>query len=393
MVRVAQVVTRFIAGAGGVALRGALALDADRFSVTILAADGGPLFDEAERAGLRVVRLRHMRPELSPLEDWRGLGELQDLLARGGFDLVHTHSAKAGALGRLAAHRIGMAGVVHTLHGFPFHEFQSPLRRRAYIETERRLGRITDQFLAIGSAVAAEAVRLGIAQPERIRSIASAIDPVGLEPATRAMREAARLLIGLPGAAKVVGTVGRLDYQKAPEVMVAAARGLDRPDVRFVWVGGGPLEQSVRRLIERSGLASRFLLLGERSDVKRLLPAFDVFAMASRYEGLPCAIVEAIAAGIPVVATAVNAVPEVVIPGRTGLLVPPAAPEQLGRALAYLLDNPDDAARMAIAARAAVGERFRPDELGRDLTDVYWRALGHAPGVVGLPLAAVEPQP
>ena len=392
MVNVAQVVTRFIAGAGGVALRGALALDRDRFSVTILSHDGGPLFAEAERAGFQVVRLRHMCPELSPLQDRRALNELQARLAEGGFEVVHTHSAKAGALGRVAAHRLGIPGIVHTLHGFPFHEFQSGLRRRAYIETERRLGRITGQFLAVGAAVAAEAIRLRIAPPERIRTIASAIDPIGLEPPSAAARVAARLLIGLPAAARVVGTVGRLDYQKAPEDMVAAARGLPDAEVRFVWVGGGPLRDSVQRLIERHGLASRFLLLGERDDVTRLLPAFDVFAMASRYEGLPCAIVEAIAAGIPVVATAVNAVPEVVIPGRTGLLVPPAAPGHLSRAIAYLLDQPQEAARMAAAARSALGDRFRPDELGRDLTDVYGRALGHPVEVVGMPLAAVGPR-
>ena len=392
MVRVAQVVTRFIAGAGGVALRGALALDRDRFAVTILSQDGGPLFAEAERAGLQVIRLRHMRPELSPLEDRRALSELQERLAQGGFEVVHTHSSKAGALGRLAAHRVGVPGIVHTLHGFPFHEFQSRIRRHAYIETERRLGRITDQFLAVGAAVAAEAIRLRIAPPERIRTIASAIDPVGLEPASPATRSAARLLIGLPASAKVVGTVGRLDYQKAPEDMVAAARRLTDADVRFVWVGGGPLQDSVQRLIDREDLASRFLLLGERDDVKRLLPAFDVFAMSSRYEGLPCAIVEAIAAGIPVVATAVNAVPEVVIPGRTGLLVPPAAPDQLGRAVAYLLHHPQEAAEMAVAARSALGDRFRPDELGRDLTDVYSRALGRTAGAVAMPLAAVGPR-
>jgi glycosyltransferase involved in cell wall biosynthesis len=392
MVRVAQVVTRFIAGAGGVALRGAQALDRDRFSVTILSQDGGPLFAEAERAGLQVVRLRHMRPELSPSEDRRALNELKERLAEGGFEIVHTHSAKAGALGRLAAHRLGVPGIVHTLHGFPFHEFQSRIRRHAYIETERRLGRITDQFLAVGAAVAAEAIRLRIAPPERILTIASAIDPVGLEPASPATRSAARLLIGLPASAKVVGTVGRLDYQKAPADMVAAARGLTDADVRFVWVGGGPLQDSIQRSIDREGLASRFLLLGERDDVRRLLPAFDVFAMASRYEGLPCAVVEAIAAGIPVVATAVNAVPEVVIPGRTGLLVPPAAPDQLGRALAYLLYHPEEAAEMAVAARSALGDRFRPDELGRDLTDVYSRALGRTAGGAGMPLAAVGPR-
>jgi glycosyltransferase involved in cell wall biosynthesis len=99
--------------------------------------------------------------------------------------------------------------------------------------------------------------------------------------------------------------------------------------------------------------------------------------MSSLYEGLPCAVVEAISAVVPVVATAVNAVHEVVVPGRTGLLVPPGAPRELGRALAYALDHPEDAARMAAAARVLIGERFLPDRLGRDLEDVYDRALAH----------------
>jgi glycosyltransferase involved in cell wall biosynthesis len=386
MIHVAQVVTRFIAGAGGVALRGALALDRRRFSVTILAADGGPLLGEAERAGLEVVRLRHLLPEIAPWDDWRALGELTERLAAGRFDVVHTHSAKAGALGRLAAHRVGVPLIVHTLHGFPFHEFQSAPRRAAYIRIERRLGRITDRFLAIGAAVAAEAVRLGIAEPERILTVASAVDPTGLHPPSPAEREAARRLLGVPLAAAVVGTVGRLDEQKAPEDMVAAAAALDRPDVRFVWVGGGPLERSVRRRVERSGLAGRFLLLGERGDVRRLLAGFDLFAMSSLYEGLPCAIVEAIAAGIPVVATAVNAVPEVVVPGRTGLLVAPRAPRQLSRALAYALDHPEAAARMAAAARVQIGDRFAPDALGRDLEETYEGSPARAAGSRPAPL-------
>jgi glycosyltransferase involved in cell wall biosynthesis len=390
MVRVAQVVTRFIAGAGGVALRGALALDRRRFSVTILSADGGPLLEEAERAGLEVVRLRHLLPEIAPWDDWQALGELRERLAERRFDVVHTHSAKAGALGRLAAHRLGVPGIVHTLHGLPFHEFQSAPRRAAYIGIERRLGRITDRFLAIGAAVAAEAIRLGIAHPERVLTVASAVDPAGLHLPSTPEREAARRLLGLPLTATVIGTVGRLDHQKAPEDMIAAAAGLGRPDVRFVWVGGGPLERSVRRQVQRAGMSSRFLLLGERSDVLRLLPGFDLFAMSSLYEGLPCAIVEAIGAGIPVVATAVNAVPEVVVPGRTGLLVAPRAPRQLSRALAYLLDHPEVGARMAAAARAQIGDRFRPDALGRDLAETYEGALAHSERARPTPLVTAE---
>jgi glycosyltransferase involved in cell wall biosynthesis len=381
MRRVAQVITRFIAGAGGVALRGAMALDPDRYSVAILSADGGPLLAEAEKAGFEVIRLRHMRPELSLREDPRALQELIAELRNGHFDIVHTHSSKAGALGRFAAHRVGVPGIVHTFHGFPFHNFQSWPLRATYVEIEKRLGRITDQFLAVGGAVAAQAISLRIAPAERIRAIGSAIE-TDIPQATESNRLTARRRLGLPDDALVVGTVGRLAPQKAPHDMVAAIEAMGRDDVYCVWVGGGPLMQATRTLVERRGLAKRFLLLGERQDVGALLPAFDVFALASLYEGLPCSIVEAITCGVPVVATAVNAVPEVVVPGRTGLLVPPGAPKLLGKAIAYLLDHPDEGARMARAARTQLGDRFDPAVLGRDLAEIYELALnGTAPAV------------
>ncbi len=367
-------ITRFIAGAGGVALRGALALDPTRYSVTILAAAGGPLLAEAEKAGFEVVRLRHMVPVVSLRTDPQALRELTGELRNGRFDIVHTHSAKAGALGRIAAYRVGVPAIVHTFHGFPFHDFQLWPLRAAYIQIEKRLGRITDQFLAVGGAVAAQAINLRIAPAERIRTIASAID-LNIPPASPGNRAAARRLMDLPDDALVVGTVGRLAPQKAPQDMVAAIAAMDRANVYCVWVGDGPMREEVARLVERRNLANRFLLLGERRDVAALLPGFDVFALSSHYEGLPCSLVEAMTCGLPVVATAVNAVPEVVVPGRTGLLVPAAAPALLGRALAYLLDHPSEGSRMAAAARVQLGDRFDPEVLGRDLAETYEMAL------------------
>jgi glycosyltransferase involved in cell wall biosynthesis len=368
------VVTRFIAGAGGVALRGALALDPNEYSVTVFSAPGGSLLAEAEKAGFKVVRLRHMRPELNLREDPSALRELLGELRRGQFDIVHTHSAKAGVLGRLAAYRAAVPAIVHTFHGFPFHDFQLAPKRAAYIAIERQLGRITDQFLAVGGAVAAQAISLRIAPTERVRTIASAIE-LNILPASPANRAAARRLMGVPESAQVVGTVGRLAPQKAPQDMVTAMESMGRSDVLFVWVGDGPLRQEVARLIERRKLTKNFLLLGERTDVAALLPGFDIFALASHYEGLPCSVVEAMTCGVPVVATAVNAVPEVVVPGRTGLLVPPGAPALLGRAMAYLLDHPAEGARMSVAARNQLGDRFHPEVLGRDLAETYELAL------------------
>jgi glycosyltransferase involved in cell wall biosynthesis len=371
--RVAHVVTKFTAGAGGIALRGALGLDPERYSSTILTADGGSLIGVAEEAGLEVVRLRHMSPGrgVYPHADSQGFRELVAHLAGGRFDLVHTHSAKAGGLGRMAARRAGVPGIVHTFHGFPFHEFQSPLRRRTLVDIERRLGRITDYFMAAGTMVAADAVRLKIAPPERIRAFATVPIGDGIVPVTEPARREARRRLGIPHEAKVVGTVARLDDQKSPRDMVAAIAALRRSDVYMLWVGDGELRPETERLIARHGLAERFLLLGHRTDVPELLPAFDVFAMSSLYEGLPCAIVEAMVCGLPVVATAVNSVPEIVIAGKTGLLARPRDPASLSRALGYLLEHPDEAASMAAAARSSLGDRFRAQALGDDLMEVY----------------------
>jgi glycosyltransferase involved in cell wall biosynthesis len=357
-----------------------------------MSADEGPLLAQAEEAGLGVVRLRHMNPEIRPLEDRRAFHEIVDELERGNggaFDLVHTHSTKAGALGRMAARRAGVPAVVHTFHGFPFHGFQSAARRRMYIEAERRLGRITDQFVAVGAAVAAEAVCLKIAPPDRISTIASAIEPT-INPVTPAARSRARLLLGLPDRAPVVGTIGRLDFQKAPMDLIEAVASLRRPDLYTVWVGGGPWRADVERCIERHGLTDRFLLLGERRDVADLLPGFDVFAMSSLYEGLPCALAEAMTCGIPVVATAVNAVPELVAPGKTGILAPPGDPAALAQGLGYLLDHPAEAAQMAAAGRRLVGDRFHPEHLGRDIDRIYEAALGRGLLADGSPSSRLE---
>lgn len=384
-IRVAVVITRLQAGAGGVALRGALALDPLRYQATIIAGDTGDSADSdgsgdsmlvrAQTAGLRVVNVPELVSPIAPNKDLRALRRLTAQLTEGGYDVVHTHSAKAGALGRLAAERAGTARVVHTFHGLPFHEFQSRARQATYVSIERYLGRRTDVFLAVGGAVAAEVVRRGIAAPERVRVINPAIEP-GTVLASPAIRAAARRRLGVPVGCKVVGTVGRVDYQKAPEDFVDAIAELNRADVFAVWIGDGPMRQEMESRAQRRRLDGRFSCVGHRHDVAGLLPGFDVFLMASRYEGLPCAIAEAMTAGLPVVATAVNSVPDVVLPGETGLLAAPERPRQLAAAVAYMLDEPAEATRMAAAARRLIAGRFTPESLALVLDAAYRNGAG-----------------
>jgi glycosyltransferase involved in cell wall biosynthesis len=386
--RVAVVVTRFTAGAGGVALRGAVGLDPTRWDVRILYGAGDALASQAEQAGLEVHRLAHMRHDVAPRDDLAGVREVAGLLEEHDIELVHTHSAKAGAIGRFAARRVGIPAV-HTLHGFPFHDFQSPLVRQVYVRAERRLGRITDQFMAVGSQVAADAIRLGIAQPDRIRVVASAIDLDGPR-RTPATRHRARLLLGLPEDAEVVGTVGRLDFQKAPEHFLEAVAASRRPALHAVWVGDGPLLDRTAARARRLGIADRVHLLGQRDDVAALLPGFDVFAMSSRYEGMPCALAEAMVCGIPAAATAVNSVPEMIVPGRTGLLARAGEPASLARAVDHLLDHPLAAQRMAEEARELVTRSWSTSDLASAVGDAYEAALGTGPATAPLPR---QPQP
>jgi glycosyltransferase involved in cell wall biosynthesis len=388
-VRVAQIITRFMAGAGGVALRGALALDADRYEVVFVVGSGDRLIKEAQAAGFAVVLMDRLRSEIALADDRRALAELKGFLGAQHFDIVHTHSAKAGALGRLAARHAGVQRIVHTYHGFPFHQFQSRLRAATYVRIERSLGKFTDAFLAVGPAVAAEAIQRRIASPERVRTIGVAVS-AGPAPGASDRAEARRLL-GIPPGMHVVGTVGRLDFQKAPDDFVTALADLGRDDVYGVWIGDGPLRAETERLAARHGLAGRMSFVGERTDVGALLPGLDVFAMASRYEGLPCAIVEAMAAARPVVATAVNAVPNVVVAGETGLLVPAGRPELLSRALRHLIDNPAVAARLGAAARSRLGEELTPAALGAVLDEVYRTPPAALRALPSAPLEVVAP--
>ncbi|GAA3585029.1 glycosyltransferase [Kribbella ginsengisoli] len=369
-IEVAQIVTRFIAGAGGVALRGVLPLDPNRYAVTIITGQGGPLTERAEAAGFRVVIEPSLVSPLSPRDDRTALRRLTMLCEAGGFDVVHTHSAKAGALGRLAAHRAAVPMIVHTYHGFPFHEFQNPVRKAAYVAIERRLASITDAVLAIGSGVATEALRRGLATPSSLRTIAPVVEAVTV-PKTAESRAAARMALGLADDGLVVGTVGRVDYQKAPEHLIAAIANLRHHDATAVWIGSGPGLAAARELVRRAGLFDRFVFAGERSDVASLLPAFDVFAMASRYEGLPCAVVEAMRCGVPVVATAVNSVPDLVIPGESGVLVPPGRPELLAAAIDGVLDEPRTAERLVRQGRVLAGATFDAERLADVLDQVY----------------------
>jgi glycosyltransferase involved in cell wall biosynthesis len=386
-VKVLHVITRLEAGAGGNTLVSALGMDPRCYDVWIAAGGRGPLWDRADRAGIRTVRVPGFRREVSPARDAAVLVRLVRLIRAERFAIVHVHEAKAGFLGRIAAALCGTPVVVITLHG------RDPWWRTAadtetglrdvmphglwlYSALERMARPLTDAFVAVAPTVARDAVQARIAAPGRTDVAASAVDldaiPYERDPSVRAE-------LGIPPDVPVVGMVGRLDRQKAPLdfVRMAVHVAALRPRTRFVVTGDGELQSDMHHLARSLGV--EVLFTGFRQDAARVASAFDVFVVSSLYEGVGRSVTEAMASGRPVVATSVDGVADVVTHGATGLLAAPRDPDGLAARVVWLLDHPGEAARMGAQARDLVRTLFAPERMCAVLDEIYSSLLGTGP--------------
>jgi glycosyltransferase involved in cell wall biosynthesis len=356
-----------------------------RFEVVVAAHGDGPLVAAARDAGATFVPLRHVRRPLNPVRDLLGLLELVALIRRRRPDIVHVNSSKAGVLGRVAALLTRVPITVFTVHGWAFKAYSgvaSALYRLAdglmaaattvticVTETERAAGLAARTCRAGRTVVIANAVDVGAA--ERARGD-------GPPPLVAADRER------LTGDPPRIVTVGRLAFPKDPLTLVRALARVRARGGRFraSFVGDGPEAEDVAAELRALGLESDVELCGARSDVGAVLARSDVFVLASRSEGGPISILEAMAAGLPVVASDVGGVREQVADGVTGLLVPPGDPEALAGALERLLADPELRRRLGAAGLERARERFDVSRLRAEHLELYDRELARR----GLPI-------
>jgi glycosyltransferase involved in cell wall biosynthesis len=295
--------------------------------------------------------------QINPLKDLAALFRLAGLIRRRNYTIVHTHSSKAGIIGRWAAKLGGAPVIVHTVHGWGFHERQHPLLRRLYVALEKLTLRVTDRLIVVSLQDIEKGLEEGVGAPEEYVMIRSGIelDRFG-HPLVSG--EETRATLGIPADAPVVGTVTRLSPQKSPLDFVRAASRVaaDMPDAYFLMVGDGPLKDDVDSLIRDVGISGRVLMTGLRRDVPELLAAMDIFVLTSLWEGLPRVLPQAMAAGLPIVATAVDGNMEAISHGANGLLVPPGEPAALAGAVLKLLTDQELARKLATAGREGVQE-------------------------------------
>ena len=301
----------------------------------------GSLIDEVRQRAVPLTILRQMVRQISPFNDMAALWKMTALMRREGYQIVHTHSSKAGILGRIAARLAGVPVILHTVHGWSFHDYMSPLVRNIYIFLERWCETFTDALIVVARQDIDKGLQAGIGKADKYHLIRSAIpldefDPLLYE------RQAVRSELGIPADAFVIGNVGRFSAQKNPLdwVKIAGEVGRRHPQTHFLLVGDGPLRAEVEKQLETEGLSGRATLTGLRRDPARMMAAMDIFLLTSLWEGLPRAIPEAMSMQLPVIANLADGTAEAIIDGQTGYLcVPGDLPAMVERCSQLIVDQ------------------------------------------------------
>lgn len=393
--KIIHVITRLDwGGAAQNTLLTLLGHDRSRFEPAVVAgragrwdAQGGDHATEANRqqlirAGIGCEMLPTLTRGISPLDDVVAFWHLVRLFRRERPALVHTHTSKAGVLGRLAAWAAGVELVVHTPHGHVFYGHFSRVISRIFLWIEKLLAMGTTHMIALTEAERDEYLVLKVGRADRYSVVPSGID---LERYRRvgSARDTARPRpsgFDCPADAIVIGSVGWLTDVKGHRFLIEAVAGLkaSQPRLHLVIIGSGHMREDYLALAERLGLGASLHLLGSRRDVPDCLAGMDLFVLPSLNEGMGRALIEAMAAGLPVVASRVGGVPAVVEDRRTGLLVPPGDAAALAQAVDELLQRPDWARELGDAASRSIGERFSSAAMVKAIEAVYDRLLSAA---------------
>ena len=352
----------------------------DRGYETILvkgteAAAEGDMLDFARELNVHPVVVPQLGREIRWWDDVLAFWKLLALIRRERPDIVHTHTAKAGMLGRVAAWLAGVPLVVHTFHGHVFQGYFSPGRTRLFVAIERWLAGRTHRLVAVSARVREEIVARGVG-----RTVPFHVVPVGLDLRRFAdcdpQRGELRSELGLSAGTPLVGIVARLVPIKRHEVFLAAAAAVASrlPTCRFLVVGDGERRAALEGIARELGIADHVRFLGWRRDLDRIYADLDVAVLTSANEGSPVSLIEAMASGVPVVGPRVGGVPDVIDHGTTGFIVSPGDAAPVAAAVLRLLDDAELRRKMSAAARERALRLYGAERLVADIAALYREA-------------------
>jgi glycosyltransferase involved in cell wall biosynthesis len=343
----------------------------------------GSLIERAKNYGYRVIVVDEMLRSILPVKDFRTYRRITKLLEEIKPDVVHTHSSKAGIIGRWAADRAKVPVIVHTIHGLAFTASTSRMVNAVYRKLEKQTAPLTTKIVCVADAMAEQSRRAGIGRPEQYVTVYSGMEtqPFLDPPVPRAEM---RRKLGLSDAHVAVGTIARLFHLKGHDDLLDLAPELCRkhPNLRFLWVGDGLLREAFERRIAAMNLADRFILTGlvPPTEIPQLTGAMDVLVHPSRREGLARAIVQGQLAGAPAIAYDIDGNREGLIHGETGYIIPPFDARRLAEHVSELVEDAEKRRAMGAAGRAFALARFDAKVMVDALERVYASCVARAAG-------------
>lgn len=382
-VRVLHIITRMIVGgAQENTLLSVEGLDAmPEYDVTLISGidkgKEGELLSRA-RETTKLIVVPEMVRSINPFADLKAFWRLYSLIREGRYHIVHTHSSKAGVLGRLAAWLAGTPIIVHTLHSLVFHDYQPWLVNRAWWLAKKICAPVTDFYISVSEIIVKKAIAAGIAEPERFRTIYSGMELDWFLNA-KFDAEAVKREFGIPLDAAVVGKIARLFELKGHDQLMDAAPEIVRrvPNVRFFLIGDGVLLEHLRERARGYGILDNFVFAGliDRERIPEMISAMDVVVHTSLREGLARVLPQSLAMGKPCVSFDIDGAPEVVIDDKTGYLVEPFDYETLADRVARLLEDKEMRDRFGENGRRHVDPNFRAEKMVADIAAVYQMLL------------------
>ena len=315
--------------------------------------------------------------KISPLKDIKAFLEIYKLIKTKKYDIVHTHSSKAGILGRWAAKFAGVRIIVHTPHGHVFYGYFNAFVTYFFILIERATALITSKIIALTNIGLDEHIAFKIAKRDKFIQIYSGIDIEACQSSLMGVEDICRSL-DVKDSNIVFGTISRLTHIKGNKNLVEAFALVVKviPDARLLLIGEGEERMEIEEIINELKISDSVKLLGFRKDICELLKVIDVFVMASLNEGMGRVVLEAMASGKPVIATKTGGVPELVLNGKTGTLVEPANVDELAQAMIDLGNNRDKMQLFSSEGMKRVSDKFSIEKMVNDIDQLYDELTG-----------------
>ena len=365
-----------IGGSGTNTLSTMLGLSKDRYEPELACGSEGPLIKEAKKNNLIFNKIPHLKNEINIFYDLLALFELISLIMRREYSIIHTHNSKAGILGRIAANICRAPIIIHTQHSCVFkYGTLNYFQKKFYYFLEKISAKFTDKIIYISEPLRREFLNAKIGSEKKSVTIYSGIEIEKFKVDVDVLKKKSRL--GLKSSDFIVGIVSRLEPGKGNEFIIKSIPKIIQKisNIKFIFVGGGPLKANLETLSESFGVREKIMFLGLRDDVPGLLQIFDIVCLASLYEGMSRVILEAQAAGKPVVATKVGGIVDIVAEDKTAILVAPRDVGALAFAIIKLIDDEHLRKSMSSAAEKFVDYRFSSKKMVQDIILVYEELL------------------